>query len=154
MYLFYNPTPRNGCFSGIFTILLTQHPAMLRKTVGEKGYVRYKQTDEMLFWTPPSLRTPPYMANATHPVALRGKSSQSKRINPYSQKTCEIFPTLLLCLRWRIEAGEKEKYNPFHSLKFRSIPTKFLLSRLSFPRLGRKYIIIQYIGEVEILCLK
>ena len=46
--------------------------------------------------------------------------------------------------------GEKEKYNPFHSLKFRSIPTKFLLSRLSFPRLGRKYIIIQYIGEVEI----
>ena len=26
--------------------------------------------------------------------------------------------------------GEKEKYNPFHSLKFRSIPTKFLLSRL------------------------
>ena len=34
--------------------------------------------------------------------------------------------------------GEKEKYNPFHSLKFRSIPTKFLLSRLSFPRLGGK----------------
>ena len=28
--------------------------------------------------------------------------------------------------------------NPSHSLKFRSIPTKFLLSRLSFPRLGRK----------------
>ena len=50
--------------------------------------------------------------------------------------------------------GEKEKYNPFHSLKFRSIPTKFLLSRLSFPRLGRKYIIIQYIGEVEINKLK
>ena len=50
--------------------------------------------------------------------------------------------------------GEKEKYNPFHSLKFRSIPTKFLLSRLSFPRLGRKYIIIQHIGEEEILCLK
>ena len=67
MYLFYNPTPRNGCFSGIFTILLTQHPAMLRKTVGEKGYVRYKPTDEMSFSTPPSLRaTSPIFCVAKH----------------------------------------------------------------------------------------
>ena len=57
MYLFYNPTPRNGCFSGIsFILLLIQYPAMLRKTVGEQGYVRYKPADEMSFSTPPSLR--------------------------------------------------------------------------------------------------
>ena len=67
MYLFYNPFPRNGCFSGIFPILLTQHPAMLRKTVGEKGYVRYKPADEMSFSTPPSLRaTSPIFCVAKH----------------------------------------------------------------------------------------
>ena len=50
-----------------FTILLTQHPAMLRKTVGEKGYVRYKPTDEMSFSTPPSLRaTSPIFCVAKH----------------------------------------------------------------------------------------
>ena len=34
-------------------------PVMLRDMAGEKGIVRYKQTDMMLFSTPPSLRTPP-----------------------------------------------------------------------------------------------
>ena len=82
MYLFYNPTPRNGCFSGIFTILLTQHPAMLRKTVGEKGYVRYKPADEMSFSTPPSLcATSPIFCDAKHPVRLRDTAGEE----------CEIF---------------------------------------------------------------
>ena len=81
MYLFYNPTPRNGCFSGIFTILLTQHPAMLRKTVGEKGYVRYKLTDEMSFSTPPSLRaTSPIFCVAKHPVMLLGTAGEEFQI--------------------------------------------------------------------------
>ena len=93
MYLFYNPTPRNGCFSGIsFILLLIQHPAMLRKTVGEKGYVRYKPADEIPFSTPPPLR-------ATSPIFLHCKNTE-----------------------------EEGKYNPFRSLKFGSIPTKFLLS--------------------------
>ena len=118
-------------------IPLWEHPVKLRDTAGGEGDALIRSLCCGYFWTPPSLRTPPYMANATHPVALRGKSSQSKRINPYSQKTCEIFPTLLLYLRWRIEAGEKEKCNPSYSLKFMSISTKFLLSRLSFPLLRK-----------------
>ena len=47
------PLLRNYCFFGVSPIFLTQYPVMLRDTAGEKGY---KQTDEMSFSTPPSLR--------------------------------------------------------------------------------------------------
>ena len=82
MYLFYNPTPRNGCFSGIsFILLLIQYPAMLRKTVGEQGYVRYKPADEMSFSTPPSLcATSPIFCVAKHPVMLLGTAGEEFQI--------------------------------------------------------------------------
>ena len=55
---------RNYCFFGVSLILLTQHPVMLWDTAGEKGY---KQTDEMSFSTPPSLRaTSPIFCVAKH----------------------------------------------------------------------------------------
>ena len=47
---------------------------MLRDTAGEKGY---KQTDEMSFSTPPSLRaTSPIFCVAKHPVMLRGTAEE------------------------------------------------------------------------------
>ena len=53
IFMHLTPLLRNYCFFGVSLILLTQHPVMLRETAGEKGY---KQTDEMSFSTPPSLR--------------------------------------------------------------------------------------------------
>ena len=69
-------------------------------------------------------------------------------VNSYSQKVYEIFSTLLLrdyCIfglspislpqllvMLRDTTGEKEKFNPFHSLKFMFTLTDFLLSLFDY----------------------
>ena len=70
------PLLRNYCFFGVSPIFLTQYPVMLRDTAGEKGY---KQTDEMSFSTPPSLRaTSPIFCVTKHPVILRDTAGRSE----------------------------------------------------------------------------
>ena len=74
------PLLRNYCFFGVSPIFLTQYPVMLRDTAGEKGY---KQTDEMSFSTPPSLRaTSPIFCVTKHPVILRDTAGRSFTIAP------------------------------------------------------------------------
>ena len=48
-----NPSPQKRLFLRCFPYIAPRHPVILRDTAGEKGY---KQTDEMSFSTPPSLR--------------------------------------------------------------------------------------------------
>ena len=49
----FNPSPQKQLFLRCFPYIAPRHPVILRDTAGEKGY---KQTDEMSFSTPPSLR--------------------------------------------------------------------------------------------------
>ena len=49
----FNPSPQKQLVLRCFPYIAPRHPVILRDTAGEKGY---KQTDEMAFSTPPSLR--------------------------------------------------------------------------------------------------
>ena len=113
MYLFYNPTPRNGCFSGIsFILLLIQYPAMLRKTVGEQGYVRYKPADEMSFSTPPSLcATSPIFCVAKHPVMLLGTAGEEFQI-PTPKRY-----VIICCSKYRYSHFSKNKGGMWNVLR-------------------------------------
>ena len=60
----FNPSPQKQLFLRCFPYIAPRHPVILRDTAGEKGY---KQTDEMSFSTPPSLRaTSPIFCVAKH----------------------------------------------------------------------------------------
>ena len=90
IFMHLTPLLRNYCFFGVSPIFLTQYPVMLRDTAGEKGY---KQTDEMSFSTPPSLRaTSPIFCVTKHPVILRDTAGRSFTIAPIvkTETPCDV----------------------------------------------------------------
>ena len=92
-----------------------------------------------------------------------GEVSAGRRGYSYCQKSYEIYPTPLLknyCffdvspillpqlpVILRDTAGEKEKCNLSHSLKFRSIPTDFLLNPISTYLRQWCQLFVDYIGN-------